>query len=146
MIITLLFTVFAAALHAQHQFALNLGYKYNRINSGYVGAEYRLDKNSNKSSHGPLNVGIGSHLYADKRSLTLLPEIHVNKTWKHFLITELSVSPQYINPNIGITFFNFTRLQFGYAVPLQQSEFKGFSFGLHILIGRSPFYDEITIY
>lgn len=145
--IFILFVAFAIApAFSQHKFALDLGYKYNRLNSGYLGAEYRLDSNAGKHPHGPLNIGAGTLLYSEKGKFELLPEFHINKTWKHVLISELSLTPKYVSPSLGITFFNLARFQFGYSVPLRHSDFKGFSFGLHILIGRSPFYDEITVY
>lgn len=63
-----------------------------------------------------------------------------------FLTTEVSASTKNIKPSVGLSLMNLTRIQFGYSIPIDKSEFKGFYFGFHILIGRSPFYDEIKIY
>lgn len=136
----------ASTVYGQQKLAFNAGYKYANIHSGYLGAEYRLNNNSGKNTHGLLNIGVGSLIYSRHGKAALLPELHLNKTWKHFLTTEISVTPQYLQPSAGITFFNLTRLQFGYSIPFNHSDFKGFAFSFHILIGRSPFYDEITIY
>lgn len=129
-----------------NKLALNVGYEYMHKSSGYMGAEYRFNNNDLKNNHGPLNVGIGTYMYSNNNQFTIAPEIHLNKTWKHFLITELSASTKNFKPNIGISAFNLARFQFGYSFPFDNSEFKGFYFGFHILIGRSPFYDEIRIF
>lgn len=130
----------------QHQFALNVGYEHVNKSMGYVGSEYRIDSNKGKNSNGPLNIGLGCRIYSSEKSLQVLPETHINKTWKHFLVSELSVSTKNIQPSLGLSFFNLARLQFGYSIPIQKSEFKGFFFGFHILLGKSAFYDEITIF
>lgn len=133
--------------HAQlNKLALNVGYEYMHKNSGYLGAEYRFNNNDLKNNHGPLNVGIGTYMYNNNNKFAIAPEIHLNKTWKHFFITELSASTKNVKPSIGLSLLNLGRLQFGYSFPIDNSEFKGFYFGFHILIGRSPFYDEIKIY
>ena len=129
-----------------NKLALNVGYEYMHKSSGYLGAEYRLNNNDLKNNHGPLNVGIGTYMYSKNNKFAIAPEIHLNKTWKHFLITELSASTKNIKPSVGISLFNLTRLQFGYSFPIDHSSFEGFYFGFHILIGRSPFYDEIRIF
>ncbi|MDO5522736.1 MAG: hypothetical protein Q4G48_01670 [Bacteroidia bacterium] len=146
-LIVLFLTTFATTAFSQHKFALNLGYDYVQKHTGYVGAEYRIDSNRPEhTSHGPLNVGIGTYLYGQNGKFMATPEIHLNKTWKHFIITELSASTKNIKPSIGFTFFNLARLQFGYSFPLNQSDFKGFSVGFHILIGKAPFYDEMRVF
>ena len=129
-----------------NKLALNVGYEYMHKNSGYLGAEYRVNNNNLKNNHGPLNVGVGAYLYGNNKKFAVTPEIHVNQTWKHFLITELSASTKNIKPSLGVSFMNLARLQFGYSFPIDNSDFKGFYFGFHILIGRGPFYDEIKIY
>ena len=129
-----------------NKLALNIGYEYMHKNSGYLGAEYRFNNNDLKNDHGPLNVGVGAYMYSDDNKFAIAHEVHLNKTWKHFLITELSASTKNIKPSVGLSLFNLTRLQFGYSFPINNSDFKGFYFGFHILIGRSPFYDEIKIY
>ena len=129
-----------------NKLAGNIGYEYMLKKSGYLGAEYRLNNNDAKNTQGPLNVGIGTYLYGNNGKFSVAPEIHINQTWMHFLITELSASTKNIKPSIGISLMNLTRLQFGYSIPIDHSEFKGFYFGFHILIGRSQFYDEIKIY
>ena len=126
--------------------ALNVGYEYMHKSSGYLGAEYRFNNNDLKNNHGPLNVGIGAYMYNNNSNFAIAPEVHLNKTWKHFLITELSASTKNFKPSIGISAFNLARFQFGYSFPFDNSDFKGFYFGFHILIGRSPFYDEIRIF
>lgn len=126
--------------------ALNVGYEYMHKSSGYMGAEYRFNNNDLKNNHGPLNVGIGTYMYSNNNEFRIAPEIHLNKTWKHFLITELSASTKNLKPSIGVSAFNLARFQFGYSFPFDNSDFKGFYFGFHILIGRSPFYDEIRIF
>ncbi len=133
--------------HAQlDKLALNVGYEYMHKSSGYLGAEYRFNNNDLKNNHGPLNVGIGTYMYNSNSKFAIAPEIHLNKTWKHFLFTELSASTKNLKPNIGLTVFNLARFQFGYSFPFDNSDFEGFYFGFHILIGRSPFYDEIRIF
>ena len=129
-----------------NKLALNVGYEYMHKNSGYLGAEYRFNNNDLKNNHGPLNVGVGAYMYSNNNKFAIAPEIHFNQTWKHFLITELSASTKNFKPSVGLTAFNLARFQFGYSFPFNSSEFKGFYFGFHILIGRSPFYDEIKIY
>ena len=126
--------------------AANIGYDYMNKNSGYIGAEYRLDSNEGKNTQGPLNIGIGSYLYGNNGKFAIAPEIHLNQTWMHFLVTELSASTKNIKPSVGLSLMNLTRIQFGYSIPINHSDFKGFYFGFHILIGRSAFYDEIKIY
>lgn len=143
-ILVLLMNTFAQA--QLNKLALNVGYEYMHKNSGYLGAEYRFNNNDLKNDHGPLNVGVGAYMYSDDNKFAIAPEVHLNKTWKHFLITELSASTKNIKPSLGLSLFNLTRLQFGYSFPINNSDFKGFYFGFHILIGRSPFYDEIKIY
>ena len=133
--------------HAQlNKVALNVGYESMKKKSGYLGAEYRFNNNDLQNNHGPLNVGVGAYLYGNDGKFALAPEIHLNKTWKHFLITELSASTKNIKPSVGLSLLNVGRLQFGYSFPIDNSDFKGFYFGFHILIGRSPFYDEIKIF
>ncbi len=147
-ILTVIFiTTFVGVAFSQHKFALNLGYDYMQKHTGYVGAEYRIDSNQQEHrSHGPFNIGIGTYLYGQNGKFTATPEIHLNKTWKHFIVTEISASARNIKPSIGLTFFNLARLQFGYSFPVKQSDFKGFSVGFHILIGKSPFYDEMRVF
>ena len=133
--------------HAQlNKVALNVGYESMKKKSGYLGAEYRFNNNDLQNNHGPLNVGVGAYLYGNDGKFALAPEIHLNKTWKHFLITELSASTKNIKPSVGLSLLNVGRLQFGYSFPIDNSDFKGFYFGFHILIGRSQFYDEIRIF
>ena len=129
-----------------NKLAANVGYEYMHKSSGYLGAEFRLNSNNDKNIHGPLNIGLGTYLYSNNGNFAVAPEVHLNQTWKHFLTTELSASTQNFKPSIGISLFNLTRLQFGYSFPFKDSDFKGFYFGFHILIGRSAFYDEITIF
>lgn len=126
--------------------ALNIGYENIHKSSGYLGAEYRFNNNDLNNNHGPLNIGVGTYMYSNKSKFAIAPEIHLNKTWKHFLLTELSVSNKNIKPSVGLSIFNLGRFQFGYSFPIDNSEFKGFYFGFHILIGRSNFYDEIRIF
>ncbi|WP_436414210.1 hypothetical protein [Petrimonas sp.] len=147
-ILTFLFLIISVGYaFSQHKFALNAGYDYMQKHTGYLGAEYRIDSNRQEhTSHGPFNVGIGTYLYGQDGKFAVTPEIHLNKTWKHFIFTEISASTKNIKPSIGLTFFNLARLQFGYSFPLQQSDFKGFSVGFHILIGRAPFYDEMRVF
>ena len=142
--LALLMTSYAQA--QINKLAMNVGYEYMHKNSGYLGAEYRFNNNDLKNNHGPLNVGVGAYMYSSDNKFAIAPEIHLNQTWKHFLITELSASTKNIKPSVGLTAFNLARFQFGYSFPFNNSEFKGFYFGFHILIGRSPFYDEIKIY
>lgn len=130
-----------------NKLALNVGYENMHKSSGYLGAEYRFNDNDLKNDNGPLNIGVGTYMYNSKNNkFALAPEVHVNKTWMHFLITELSASTKNIKPSVGLSLMNLGRLHFGYSFPIDNSEFKGFYFGFHILIGRSPFYDEIRIY
>ncbi len=126
--------------------AANIGYEYMHKKSGYLGAEYRLNNNNLNNNNGPLNIGVGTYMYGNNGKFSIAPEIHLNQTWMHFLITEVSASTKNIKPSVGLSLMNLTRIQFGYSFPIDQSEFKGFYFGFHILIGRSPFYDEIKIY
>ena len=126
--------------------AANIGYEYMHKKSGYLGAEYRLNNNNLNNNNGPLNIGIGTYMYGNNGKFSIAPEIHLNQTWMHFLTTEVSASTKNIKPSVGLSLMNLTRIQFGYSFPIDQSEFKGFYFGFHILIGRSPFYDEIKIY
>lgn len=133
--------------HAQlNKVALNVGYESMQKKSGYLGAEYRFNNNDLQNNHGPLNVGVGAYMYGKDGKFAMAPEIHLNKTWKHFLITELSASTKNIKPSVGLSLMNLGRLQFGYSFPIDNSDFKGFYFGFHILIGRSPFYDEVRIF
>ena len=126
--------------------ALNIGYENIHKSSGYLGAEYRFNNNDLSNNHGPLNIGVGTYMYSKNSQFAIAPEIHLNKTWKHFLLTELSVSNKNIKPSVGLSIFNLARFQFGYSFPINNSDFKGFYFGFHILLGRSPFYDEIQIF
>jgi len=144
LLLALLLNSFASA--QINKFTANIGYQYMHKNSGYLGAEYRLNDNKGKNPHGPLTVGVGSYLYSNNNKFSLAPEVHINQTWMHFLNTELSASKQNFKPSIGLSFFNLTRLQFGYSIPFNDSGFKGFYFGFHILIGRAPFYDEVRIF
>ncbi|MGV8962890.1 MAG: hypothetical protein ACOH2V_05875 [Candidatus Saccharimonadaceae bacterium] len=148
-IFTLLVLILAINIYANAQvnkLAANVGYEYMHISSGYLGAEYRLNSNNAKNTQGPLNIGVGTYMYSNNGKFAVAPEVHVNQTWKHFLSTELSASTQNFKPSLGISLFNLTRFQFGYSFPFNDSDFKGFYFGFHILIGRSAFYDEITIF
>lgn len=145
--VLLLFMISFFKTSAQlNKVALNVGYEYLTRSNGYIGAEYRLNNNDLKNNQGPLVFGVGSYLYSKNKNLKVIPEVHLNQTWKHFLITELSASTKNIKPSVGISFFNLTRMHFGYSIPINNSELKGFYFGFHILIARSPFYDEIKIY
>lgn len=147
LIATILLLAMSSYSHAQlNKVALNVGYEYMNKNSGYLGAEYRFNNNDLQNNHGPLNVGVGAYMYGNDGKFAMAPEIHLNKTWKHFLITELSASTKNIKPSVGLSLLNVGRLQFGYSFPIDNSDFKGFYFGFHILIGRSPFYDEIKIF
>lgn len=140
---------FLASTYTQAQLsktAINIGYENIHKSIGYLGAEYRFNKNDLKNNHGPLNIGIGAYTYRENKKFKIAPEVHLNKTWKHFLLTELSVSTKSFKPSVGLSLLNLGRLQFGYSIPIDNSEFKGFYFGFHILIGRSPFYDEIRIF
>lgn len=148
---TLILIIFAVTINSYMQaqlnkVALNIGYENIHKSSGYLGAEYRFNNNDLKNNHGPLNIGLGTYIYSKNSKLAITPEIHLNKTWKHFLITELSVSNKNFKPSVGLSVLNLARLQFGYSFPIKNSEFKGFYFGFHILLGRSPFYDEIRIF
>ena len=146
-ITTFFLFVFATTVFPQHKFALNLGYDYMQKHTGYVGAEYRIDSNLQEhTAHGPFTIGIGSYLYGENGKFSVAPEVHLNKTWKHFISAEISASTKNLKPSIGLTFFNLARLQFGYSFPIKQSDFKGFSVGFHILIGRAPFYDEMRVF
>ena len=147
-IVTALFlVVFSGTTFSQHKFALNLGYDYMQKHTGFLGAEYRIDGNSQQhASHGTLNIGVGTYLYGQNGKFSIAPEIHLNKTWKHFIVTEISASTKNIKPSVGLTFFNLARLQFGYSFPINASDFIGFSVGFHILIGRAPFYDEMKVF
>lgn len=147
-VLTVLFLVaFSGVTFSQHKFAFNLGYDYMQAHTAFAGVEYRLDRNLQKhTSHGPLTVGIGAYLYGEKGKLSSVPEMHLNKTWKHFIITEISASAKSIKPSVGFTFFNLARLQFGYSFPIQRTDLKGFSVGFHVLISRAPFYDEIRVF
>lgn len=147
LIATILLLAMSSYSHAQlNKVALNVGYEYMNKNSGYLGAEYRFNNNDLQNNHGTLNVGVGAYMYGNDGKFAMAPEIHLNKTWKHFLITELSASTKNIKPSVGLSLLNVGRLQFGYSFPIDNSDFKGFYFGFHILIGRSPFYDEIKIF
>lgn len=129
-----------------NKLALNVGYEHMHKNSGYLGVEYRFNSNDLKNNHGTFNVGVGTYMFSKDKEFKITPEVHLNKTWSHFLITELSASTKNLKPSIGLSAFNLVRFQFGYSFPFGDSEFKGFYFGFHILIGRSPFYDEIRIF
>lgn len=129
-----------------NKIALNVGYEYMHKKSGYLGAEYRINNNDLNNNNGPLNIGFGTYIYGNNKKISVAPEIHINQTWKHFLITELSASTKNLKPSIGLSAFNLARFQFGYSFPFNHSDFKGFYFGFHILLGRSPFYDEIRIF
>lgn len=131
---------------SQHRFALNIGYDKVGIHSGYLGTEYRLNSNNRNNSNGPLNMGVGTYLHQQGGNLKITPELHLNQTWKHYLLSELSVSPKNVRPSVGLSFFNLGRMQFGYSIPIDHSSFKGFYFGFHILIGKAPFYDEIKVF
>lgn len=141
--------VFMMSQYGQAQLnktAINIGYENIHKSMGYLGAEYRFNNNDLKNNHGPLNIGLGTYMYSQDSKFKIAPEIHLNITWKHFLLTELSVSTKNFKPSVGLSVLNLGRLQFGYSFPIDNSEFKGFYFGFHILIGRSPFYDEIRIF
>ena len=143
----LFFTTYAKAQsHNIEKLALNIGYQYMHVNSGYLGAEYRLNSNKGKNTHGPFTMGAGTYLYGDKGKFAVAPEVHINQTWMHFLTTELSASTKNLKPSVGFSFFNLMRIQFGYSFPIGNSNFEGFHVGVNILLGRSPFYDEIRIY
>ncbi len=144
--LVLILLIHSYAVGQIDKLAANIGYDYMNKKSGYIGAEYRLNNNKGKNTQGPLNVGVGTYIYGNNNKLAIAPEIHLNQTWMHFLTTELSASTQNIKPSIGISLFNLTRFQFGYSISINKSDFKGFYFGIHILLGRSPFYDEITIF
>lgn len=141
--------VLITSKHVQAQLdkvALNIGYENIHKSSGYLGAEYRFNNNDLKNNHGPLNIGLGTYLYTKNNKFRISPEVHLNKTWKHFILTELSLSNKNFKPSAGLSILNLARFQFGYSFPIDNSEFKGFYFGFHILLGRSPFYDEIRIF
>ena len=147
LIATMLMLLMSSYTQAQlNKVALNVGYESMQKKSGYLGVEYRFNNNDLRNNHGPLNVGVGGYLYGEDGKFTISPEIHLNKTWMHFLITELSASTKNIKPSVGLSLMNLGRLQFGYSFPIDNSDFKGFYFGFHILIGRPPFYDEIKVY
>lgn len=141
-----LFLLLSAACFSQQKFALNAGYDKVGKHTGYLGAEYRINSNEGENKHGPLTIGIGSYMYGENGRFAAAPELHLNKTWNHFLITEISTSTKNIRPSLGLSFFNLTRLQFGYSFPIDHSSFKGFYVGFHILIGGKSFYDEITLF
>ena len=148
---TLILIIFTLTINSYIQaqlnkVALNIGYENIHKSTGYLGAEYRFNNNDLKNNHGPLNIGLGTYVYTKNSKLTIAPETHLNKTWKHFLLTELSISTRNVKPSVGLTVFNSARFQFGYSFPINNSEFKGFYFGFHILLGRSPFYDEVRIF
>ena len=144
--ISIIFLIISCSCFSQQRFALNLGYDKTGPYSGYLGAEYRLNNNWGNNSNGPINIGVGSYLYGEDGSFKVTPELHLNQTWKHFLVTEFSASTKNVRPSVGLSFFNLARMQFGYSIPLDHSSFKGFYFGFHILIGKSPFYDEIKVF
>ena len=76
--------------------AANIGYEYMHKKSGYLGAEYRLNNNNLNNNNGPLNIGIGTYMYGNNGKFSIAPEIHLNQTWMHFLITEVSASTKNI--------------------------------------------------
>lgn len=131
---------------AQQKLALNLGYDYMGRHSGFTGIDYRLNSNAGVNRHGALNVGIGAYLYGKDGRFAIAPEAHLTQTWRHFLLTELSVSTQNIKPSLGLTLFNLGHLKIGYSFPINDADFKGFSIGFHLYIGRSSFYDEIKLF
>ncbi len=145
-IIVIISILFFSHFASAQKFALNVGHNYPQKHTGYTGVEYRIDKNSDSNKQGPLTLGIGAMMYGENGKFKAAPEIHMQKTWMHFVSSQISVSTQNIVPSVGLSFFNLTRLQFGYSFPLQQSNFKGFYVGFHVLIGGKPFYDEITVY
>jgi hypothetical protein len=60
----LFLVAFVGATFSQHKFILNLGYDYMQTNTGFVGAEYRINNNQQGHNlHEPLNIGIGTYLY-----------------------------------------------------------------------------------
>lgn len=126
--------------------AASLGYEYFGKNAGFLGAEYRLDKNDLQNNHGPFNIGVGTYLFSENGKFSLAPEVHVNQTWWHAISTEFSISTKNIKPSAGVSFFNLFRLQFGYSYPFEKSDFKGFYFGVRVNIGRALFYDEIRVF
>lgn len=132
--------------NAQHKFALDVGYHYMKGSRGYLGAEYRLDSNDGVNRHGPFNIGVGGLVYSQENKTKIVPEMHINKTWRHFIVTEVSSTTKYIEPSLGLTFFNLVRVQTGYNVPFKKQDAGGFTFAVRVLIGRSPYYDEITVY
>ncbi len=128
--------------------ALNMGYDYSKVHAGYLGGEYRLDGNRRGGGDNPLNIGLGAVLYNAEGKFGVIPEIHLNKSWKHFLITEISATTQALRPHVGLTLFNLVRFQFGYNVPFGKLQVAtgGFYFGLRILIGSPDFYHEVVIF
>ena len=144
--IALLLAISVHSAFSQQKFALNVGYGYMQKHTGFAGIDYRLDGNSPKNSHGPLNIGAGAYLYGENGKFALAPEVHLNKTWKHFIVTEISASTKNIKPSVGVTFFNLAHLKFGYSFPVNNSAFNGFFVGFHLQIGKAPFYDEIKVF
>lgn len=74
------------------------------------------------------------------------PELHLNQTWKHYLVSELSVSAKNVRPSLGLSFLIWDGCNLATAYPLIIPLSRGFYFGFHILIGKAPFYDEIKVF
>ncbi len=138
-----LFTLGLQKINAQPQgVALNLGYTYINTNTGYVGGEYtHWLTSSDRYWHG-ISAGAGTYYGSFNGNFKFGPT--ANLTYIHTIfLSEFSISPYHINPNIGLNFFNIARLKAGYSWKLghENINMTGITFGVNFLFGTHGFYE-----
>ena len=132
-LIIFLLIISVTSVFAQKSFGVQLGYANIGTNYGYAGLDARLTEEF------CLNIGAGTYATLRNNKLEMLPEVHANfipyGNRSLFIMTELSATSKFINPNIGLNLLNILKIKTGYCLPYQKSDyFKGVTFGIMLTI------------
>lgn len=124
--------------------AISVGYQYLGRHSLSLGTETKVFAQDERNSTG-LTAGLGiRYLFNGSGYPDVIPEGSLAYR-RMFFYGKLQVSPQHINPNIGLQMFNMMSLHSGYSWNLgdNHSGIKGFTIGLNISLGGRNFYDKL---
>lgn len=143
------FIISITSIFAQEGFGVQVSYANIGTNYGYAGFDARLfGKNC-------LNIGTGIYATSRNNKLEILPEIHINvrpfnknRILLDLLMTEISLTNKFINPNIGINLLNGIKVKTGYCMPYQKSDyFNGVTFGIIITVSgfKNGYVDKLNL-
>jgi|SRR5690554_73164 len=125
--------------------AIHTGYSYVGRNSVSLGLEYNFPIEKN-DWHG-LSTGIvARHFKGQNNKSYFIPEVSVS--YRYFgLFSQIAISTEHINPNIGVSLLNIIRIYTGYSFSFNErsTNLNGVVFGINLLIGKDEFYDGLKI-